>query len=239
MLIDDKHRLHRDRYLFVSSRIDATSTIAVQLQHTTLSKCLTKTCKRTGIFQTEEEVFRRMTCSRIRFSVIMELVSLDEDNLDNIAFCFGKHSKEVCKKSYVQFWSTRATARLSWKCHQIYNTDKEKKAVELRENILENKTIPEVDDIEIFSFSVAAEVSDDHINEADNDKVGGDDSKVDTAVQFNDKVGGDDSKVNTAVQFVREPTNIVVAPEESVKGNDYSIISLKKNLSRLISFIQT
>ena len=150
MLIDDKHRLHRDRYLFVSSRIDATSTIAVQLQHTTLSKCLTKTCKRTGIFQTEEEVFRRMTCSRIRFSVIMELVSLDEDNLDNIAFCFGKHSKEVCKKSYVQFWSTRAAARLSWKCHQIYNTDKEKKAVELRENILENKTIPEVDDIETW-----------------------------------------------------------------------------------------
>ena len=58
-------------------------------------------------------------------------------------------------------------------------------------------------------------------------------------MQFNDEVGGDDSKVNTAVQFVREPTNIVVAPEESVKGNDYSIISLKKNLSTLISFIQT
>ena len=32
----------------------------------------------------------------------------------------------------------------------MYTTDKEKKAVELRENILENKRVPEVDDIETW-----------------------------------------------------------------------------------------
>ena len=42
-----------------------------------------------------------MTCSRIYFSVITELISPGEDSLDNIAFFFGKHSKEVCKKCKV------------------------------------------------------------------------------------------------------------------------------------------
>ena len=80
----------------------------------------------------------------------MELVTLGDDSLDNIIFCFGKHSKEVCKKIYGQFWSTRESARLSWKCHQMYTTDKEKKALELRENILENKGVPEVAGIETW-----------------------------------------------------------------------------------------
>ena len=41
------------------------------------------------------------------------------------------------------------------------------------------------------------------------------------------------------MRFVKEPANIVVDPEETVKDNDHSITSLKKNLSSLISFIQT
>ena len=71
-----------------------------------------------------------------------------------------------------------------------------------------------------------------------NDKVGGDDSKIDIAVQFNDKVGGGDSKVDQqCILWKNLPT--VVDPEETVKDNDHSITSLKKNLSSLISFIQT
>ena len=58
-------------------------------------------------------------------------------------------------------------------------------------------------------------------------------------MQFNDKVGGGDSKVDTAVQFVKWPANIVVDPEEFLKDDDHSITSLKKNLSTLISFIET
>ena len=107
----------------MSSKTDSTSTKIAQLQHTTLSNCLTKTCERTGIFQTEEEVYKRMTCSGIHFSVITELVSLGEDSLDNIAFCFCIPKK--CVKN-VRFWSTREAARLSWKCHQMYTTDKKK-----------------------------------------------------------------------------------------------------------------
>ena len=85
MLTDDKHRLDRERYLFVASETDAASTKAVRLQHNTLSWCLT--CDRTGIFENIEEVVqKRMSSSRIRFSVITELVSPGEDSLDNIAF---------------------------------------------------------------------------------------------------------------------------------------------------------
>ena len=89
-----------------------------------------------------------MTCSIIRFSVISEILCLGEDSLDNIAFCFGKYSKDVCKKFYIQFYSTREAARLSWECHNIYNSEKEKKETDLRERILENKSCPEVEDIE-------------------------------------------------------------------------------------------
>ena len=94
-----------------------------------------------------------MTSSTIRFSAITELVCLGEDSLDNIAYCFGKHSKKVCKKFYIQFYSTREAVRLSWKCHNIYNTEKEKKAVDLREEMLNNRSYPNVEQIETWITS--------------------------------------------------------------------------------------
>ena len=80
--------------------------------------------------------------------MITELVCLGEDSLDNIAYCFGKYTKEVCKKFYVQFWSNREAARLSWKVHQMVNMENEGKAINLREKILDQKKIPHVVDIE-------------------------------------------------------------------------------------------
>ena len=103
-LIDDKHRLKRERYLFVSSKQDSSDSKGVQLQHTTLAWCLTATCERSGVFKNvADSITKRMSTSRIRFSVITKLVCLGEDSLDNIAYCFDKHTKEVCKKFYVQF----------------------------------------------------------------------------------------------------------------------------------------
>ena len=109
LLIDDKNQLDRDRKLCVASKTDITSSKAVQLQHTTLSWCLTKTYKRTGIFEDKEEIYKRMTYSRISFSVVTGLVCLREDSVDNIG-----------------------TSRLNWKCVTMFTTEKEKKAVERR-----------------------------------------------------------------------------------------------------------
>ena len=67
-----------------------------------------------------------------------------------ITFCFGKYTKEVCKKFYVQFWSSRKAAKLSWKCYKMYTSEIENKAIEQRGKILENKRMPEIDDIETW-----------------------------------------------------------------------------------------
>ena len=143
ILINVKHRLDRERYLFVSSKLDAAGAKAVQLQNTALGWCLIATCERSGIFQNiEEEAQKRTSTSQIRFSVITELVCLGEDSLDNIAYYFGKHTKKVCKKFYLQFWSNREAARLSWKVHQMCNSENDSKAIELREQILQNKKKP-------------------------------------------------------------------------------------------------
>ena len=70
LLIDNKHRLDRERYLFPSSKPDAAEAKAVQLQHKTLGWCLTATCERSGIFQNiEEGAQKRMSTSTICFSI--------------------------------------------------------------------------------------------------------------------------------------------------------------------------
>ena len=93
-----RHRLDRERYFFVASRSDTGDKKAVQLKHSTLTRCMTRLFERTGLFEGKKEIYKRVSCSRIRFSVITELRALGEDSLDNIEYCFGKHSKEVCKK---------------------------------------------------------------------------------------------------------------------------------------------
>lgn len=148
-LIDDKHRLNRERYLFVSSKQDSSDSKAVPLQHNTLAWCLTATCERSGVFENvADSIIKRMSTSRIRLSVITELVCLGEDSLDNIAYSFGKHTKEVCKKFHVQFWSNREAARLSWKVHQMVNTENEGKAINRKEKKLDQKKIRQVKDTE-------------------------------------------------------------------------------------------
>ena len=76
--------------------------------------------------------------SRIRFSVITELIMLGEATLDNIAHCFAKHSTQACKKFYVQFFSNKEAARLSWKSLQMFTNiaKEEKKAIKIRERKL-------------------------------------------------------------------------------------------------------
>ena len=73
----------------MASKTDAKRSKAVQLQHATLSWCLTKPCKRTSIFKNQEKIFKRMTCSTIRYKIITESVWLKENSLDNTVFCFG------------------------------------------------------------------------------------------------------------------------------------------------------
>lgn len=142
LLILDSHRALKDRYLFVSSKKDSkkTTTMSHSLITTRLSKCFEKA----GIFDNKPESYKRVSCSRIRFSIITEFVALGEDSLDTIAHCYGKHGVEVCKKHYVQFYSNMKGAELSWKSYQKCRTltKEEEKASATRLELLTKKVLP-------------------------------------------------------------------------------------------------
>ena len=63
---------------------------------------------------------------------------LGEDTLDKIAHCFAKHITQTCKKFYVQFFSNKEAARLSWKSLLMFTNiaKEEKKAIKIRERKL-------------------------------------------------------------------------------------------------------
>ena len=84
-----------------------------------------------------------MACSRIKFSIITELVSLGEDSLDSIAHCYSKHGIKVCKKHYIQFFSNTKATELSWKSYERCRTltKEEKKASNTHLKLLVKKTI--------------------------------------------------------------------------------------------------
>ena len=109
MMILDSHRTLRDRPLFVVSKQDQAKTMGT-LSHNLITKRLSKCFERAGIFENKPESYKRVSYSRIRFSIITELVAPGKDSLDSIAHCCGKHGVEVCKKHYVQFFSNRKAA---------------------------------------------------------------------------------------------------------------------------------
>ena len=149
LILLDSHRALRDRYLFVASKIGPQAK-AVQMSHPLITNRLSKCFERGGVFANKPEAYKRVSCSRIRFSIITELVALGEDSLDSIAHCYGKHSVEVCKKHYVQFYSNRTAAELSWKAYKRCRTltKEEEKAVNKRAELLSKKKLPAIRDIQ-------------------------------------------------------------------------------------------
>lgn len=89
------------------------------MNHSMVAQCLTRSFAKAEVFQGKNS-FTRVSCSRRRFD-------MGTEELENIAHCFTKHGKEVCKCFYVKFWNNREAVHLSWKCHniskQLSNTD--------------------------------------------------------------------------------------------------------------------
>ena len=114
------------------------------MSHSLITTRLSKCFEKAGIFDNKPESYKRVSCGRIRFSIITELVALGEDSLDTIAHCYGKHGVEVCKKHYVQFYSNMKGAELSWKSYQKCRTltKEEEKASATRLELLTKKVLP-------------------------------------------------------------------------------------------------
>ena len=143
ILTDDKFRNAKLRYIFTSSANDDKSReLMSQMNHSLVSKCLTRSFEKAKVFNKKR--YPNVSPSRIRFSVITELIMLGEDTLDNIAHCFAKHSTQTCKKFYVQFFSNREAARLSWKSWQMFKpiAKEEEKAIRMRQSKLSKTSIP-------------------------------------------------------------------------------------------------
>ena len=148
MILLDSHRALRDRYLFVASKKDMGKTLGT-ISNSLITDRLSKCFEKAGIFKAKPDSYKRVSCSRIRFSIITELVALDESSLETIAHCYGKHGVEVCKKHYVQFFSDQSAAELSWKSYQQCRvlTKEEEKAAKTRLELLAKENFPTLEQI--------------------------------------------------------------------------------------------
>lgn len=137
--IKDKTKQMRD--LFTTSTKQA---FLSQMKTTVVSQCLTRAFGRSKVLLGVKNRFNNISLSGIRFSAITELICLGNESLDSVPHCFAKHGTKVCKRFYVQFFSNREAARLSWKCTNLFthvNQDEEK-TVSLREKLLSKAKVP-------------------------------------------------------------------------------------------------
>ena len=132
-IIKYSYRAPSDRYLFAMIPREDASLGFKPMQHSTVTRCLTRSFEKASAFP-KTACLKSGFCSRICFGIITELFCLGLKNLGSIAYSFAKHSKEVCKKFYVQYISNREAARLSWNCYLMSKplNQEEEKAVKAR-----------------------------------------------------------------------------------------------------------
>ena len=115
------------------------------MEYSSVTQCLTRSFQKASVFPYSTD-FKSISCLRIPFSIIIKLVFLGTENLDKIAYSFAKHSKEVCKRFYVQYFSKREAAKLSWKCYSLSKplTQEEKNTVKKRGRSVNGKQCPNI-----------------------------------------------------------------------------------------------
>ena len=94
--ISDENCAPRERYVFVSSRADekAVSSKPNPINHSMITKCISRSFQKAEVFR-GTSAYQRVSCCRIRFSIITELISLGKGDLENIAYTFAKHDKKT------------------------------------------------------------------------------------------------------------------------------------------------
>ena len=128
----------KKRYVFTSSRITTSKPLGQKMDHSAISNAMTSAFNKAKVLGCSW-----VSCSRIRMSVLTEIVSVGTENISNIASCFAKHSEKVCKKFYVQHFSEREAAWLSWSCYNMYKPPADiKKATSIRKTAIEKAKVP-------------------------------------------------------------------------------------------------
>ena len=93
-IVKDSCRASQDRYLFVTIPKEEERPSWKPMQHSAVTSCLTRSFNKASV-SPDSCHFKSVSCSRVCFSIITELVCLGTENLDNIAYSFAKHSKQV------------------------------------------------------------------------------------------------------------------------------------------------
>ena len=68
------------------------------MKRSLVTQCLTRTFEKSKVFAEAKDRYKSVSPSRIRFSVLTELIALGDERLDNVAHCFAKFGTEVSKR---------------------------------------------------------------------------------------------------------------------------------------------
>ena len=92
----------RKHCVFVSSHADekAASSNPNLINYAMITKCISRSFEKAEVFR-GTSTYQRVSCCRICFSIITELISLGKGDLENIAYTFAKHDKKTCRRFYI------------------------------------------------------------------------------------------------------------------------------------------
>ena len=108
------------------------------MQHSNVTKCLTRSYKEAGMFDSDDKD-TRVSPSRIRVSIATYHSSSGKD-IDNFASAFMKHRTDTSKINYIVCMSQQESIRLSMKCLNANNEEEmeslENNACQIENDIL-------------------------------------------------------------------------------------------------------
>ena len=100
-----------------------------------IANCMTRSFEKAKVLNNSEK-FGRISCSRIRATVVTEIAGVGNEDMKTVAHVFMKHRPETCKKFYVQNWANRESLRISMKCYDkftIFSKDVRDNAIKARQ----------------------------------------------------------------------------------------------------------
>ena len=116
-------------YLFTSMRGKDGS----KMEHSLVSNAMTKSFELANILINKTT---RISPSRLRCSVVTDLVGVNGENCAVVAEQFMKHRESTSKKFYISHWANRESMRLSMKCYSRFLTKDVEPIVKERKNLM-------------------------------------------------------------------------------------------------------
>ena len=91
-LVIEESKLHDMKgYVFTSSRFTTTKPLGEKMDYSMISNAMTFSFRKANVLKDDTSSnTSRVSCSRIRMSILAEIVSLEKENISTMASCFAK-----------------------------------------------------------------------------------------------------------------------------------------------------